>query len=118
MRLPGPLFASPEPVNRTAWHHHPCFWLSQPPRLAAARFRRTWTGDDPAATGGTPHNERQAAAAGWLYQDDHDALTTGPEIEATVDGTPSPPPAAETGFTTSEPISALVLSSFHRQRHY
>ncbi|MEZ4594404.1 MAG: chorismate synthase [Chloroflexota bacterium] len=68
---------------------------------------------------GTPRNEKdKLLLLAGLYQDDHDALTTGPEIEATVDGTPFTTTSYETGFTTGEPISALVLSSSTKSRHY
>ncbi|MCA9917125.1 MAG: chorismate synthase [Anaerolineales bacterium] len=68
---------------------------------------------------GTPRNEKdKVLLLAGLYQDDHDALTAGPEIAATVDGTAFTTTAYETGFTTGEPISALVLSSSTKSRHY
>jgi chorismate synthase len=68
---------------------------------------------------GTPRNEKdKVLLLGGLYQDDHEALTAGPAIEATVDGNSFATTAYETGFTTGEPISALVLSASSKSRHY
>ncbi|MCP4415267.1 MAG: chorismate synthase, partial [Chloroflexi bacterium] len=68
---------------------------------------------------GTPRNEKdKVLLLSGLYQDDHDALTAGPAIQATVDGTAFATSAYETGFTTGEPISALVLSASSKSRHY
>ena len=68
---------------------------------------------------GTPRNEKdKVLLLAGLYQDDHDALTAGPTIEATVEGITFATTAYETGFTTGEPISALVLSSSSKSRHY
>lgn len=68
---------------------------------------------------GTPRNEKdKVLLLSGLYQNDHDALTSGPEIEATVDGTTFATTAYETGYTTGEPISALVLSAATKSRHY
>lgn len=68
---------------------------------------------------GTPRNEKdKVLLLAGLYQDDHDALTAGPEIETVVDGRSFQTTAYETGVTTGEPISALVLSSSTKSRHY
>ncbi len=68
---------------------------------------------------GTPRNEKdKVLLLAGLYQDDHDALTAGPAIEATVEGTTFATTAYEVGFTTGEPISALVLSASSKSRHY
>ena len=64
---------------------------------------------------GTPRREddRVALLAG-LYQDDHDALTTGPPL------THGDAVAAtyEAGYTTGEPIAAVVLSTAGKSGHY
>ncbi|WP_420643957.1 chorismate synthase [Candidatus Leptofilum sp.] len=68
---------------------------------------------------GTPRNEKdKLLLLSGLYQEDHDALTAGPAIQATVDGLTYTTTAYETGFTTGEPISALVLSASTKSRHY
>lgn len=68
---------------------------------------------------GTPRNEKdKVLLLSGLYQDDHDALTAGPAIQATVDDTPFAANAYEEGFTTGEPISALVLSASTKSGHY
>jgi chorismate synthase len=68
---------------------------------------------------GTPRNEKdKVLLLAGLYQDDHDALTAGPTIEATIEGNTFSTTAYETGFTTGEPISALVLSASSKSRHY
>ncbi|MAU01685.1 MAG: chorismate synthase [Anaerolineaceae bacterium] len=68
---------------------------------------------------GTPRNEKdKVLLLAGLYQNDHDALTAGPTIEATVEGTTFATTAYEAGFTTGEPISALVLSASSKSRHY
>ena len=68
---------------------------------------------------GTPRNEKdKVLLLAGLYQDDHDALTAGPTIQTTVDGNSFATTAYETGFTSGEPISALVLSASTKSRHY
>ena len=68
---------------------------------------------------GTPRNEKdKVLLLSGLYQDDHNALTAGPAVQATVDGTSFATNAYEEGFTTGEPISALVLSASTKSRHY
>ena len=68
---------------------------------------------------GTPRNEKdKVLLLSGLYQADHEALTAGPAIEATVEGNTFNTTSYETGFTTGEPISALVLSATPQSRHY
>ena len=64
---------------------------------------------------GTPRREddRLTFLAG-LYQDDHAALTAGPPLAAGDETTAS----YEAGYTTGEPIAALVLSTAGRAGHY
>ncbi|KAA3660823.1 MAG: chorismate synthase [Chloroflexi bacterium] len=68
---------------------------------------------------GTPRNEKdKVVLLSGLYQEDHDALTAGPEIQVTVEDNSFTSTGYETGFTTGEPISAIVLSSSTKSRHY
>jgi len=64
---------------------------------------------------GTPRREadRVALLAG-LYQDDHDALTAGPPVALGEGATGS----YEAGYTTGEPIAAVVLSTSGKSDHY
>ena len=64
---------------------------------------------------GTPRREDdRVAILSGLYQDDHDALTAGPPLAAGGDTTTT----YEAGYTTGEPIAALVLSTAGRSGHY
>ena len=65
---------------------------------------------------GTPRREsdRVAFVAG-LYQDDHESLTAGPLLSLADEG---PVPSYEGGYTTGEPIAALVLSTGEKSEHY
>lgn len=68
---------------------------------------------------GTPRNEKdKLLLLSGLYQDDHEALTAGPTIQATVEGSTFATTAYESGYTTGEPISALVLSASTKSGHY
>lgn len=68
---------------------------------------------------GTPRNEKdKVLLLSGLYQDDHDELTAGPAIKATLEGTTFNATSYEAGVTTGEPISALVLSASTKSRHY
>ncbi|MEM7335864.1 MAG: chorismate synthase [Chloroflexota bacterium] len=68
---------------------------------------------------GTPRNEKdKVLLLSGLYQDDHDALTAGPSLQFTLDEKTFQSASYETGFTTGEPISALVLSANTKSRHY
>ena len=63
---------------------------------------------------GTPRREadRVALLAG-LYQDDHDALTAGPPVSLGEGASGS----YEAGYTTGEPIAAVVLSTAGKSDH-
>ncbi len=64
---------------------------------------------------GTPrHEDDRVAFLSGLYQDDHAALTAGPPVATGDEATPS----YEAGYTTGEPIAALVLSTAGRSGHY
>lgn len=68
---------------------------------------------------GTPRNEKDKVVfLSGLYQDDHDALTAGPAVQVTVEGNTFATTGYEAGYTTGEPIAALVLSASSKSRHY
>ncbi len=68
---------------------------------------------------GTPRNEKDKVVfLSGIYQDDHDALTAGPEINITVEDNQFMTNGYEEGFTTGEPISAIVLSAAKKSGHY
>ena len=68
---------------------------------------------------GTPRNEKDKVVfLSGLYQDDHEALIAGPEVTVTVEGNPFTTNGYEAGFTTGEPISAIVLSAAKKSGHY
>lgn len=67
---------------------------------------------------GTPRHEadRVAFLAG-IYHDDHERLTAGPLLTID-DGEPLAAATYERGYTTGEPIAALVLSTSSKSGHY
>ena len=66
---------------------------------------------------GTPRREDdQVLFLAGLYDEDHDALLSGPGIQ--VAGKESSIPTYAGGFTTGEPIAALVLSEAKRSADY
>ncbi len=68
---------------------------------------------------GTPRSEAdKVALLSGLYTDDHDALLAGPEIRTMAGGVESVTRAYEAGYTTGEPIAALVLSAATRSGDY
>ncbi len=68
---------------------------------------------------GTPRNEKDKVIfLSGIYQDDHEALTTGTTLTATVGTTSFETNGYEVGYTTGEPISAIVLSTSKKSRHY
>ncbi|HXF62443.1 MAG TPA: chorismate synthase [Caldilineaceae bacterium] len=68
---------------------------------------------------GTPRREQdKVILLGGLYSEDHDALLAGGEISTAVDGVESRTTGYETGFTTGEPIAAVVLSTSQRSGDY
>ena len=68
---------------------------------------------------GTPRQEKdKLLLLSGLYAEDHAALTGGPDIQAVVGETLFSTPSYETGLTTGEPISALVLSTSKKSDHY
>lgn len=67
---------------------------------------------------GTPRREddRVAFLAG-LYQDDHERLLAGPVLSM-ADGEPVAAATYDRGYTTGEPIAAVVLSGGGKSSHY
>jgi len=68
---------------------------------------------------GTPRGEAdKVALLSGLYTDDHDALLAGPETRTIADGVESVARTYEAGYTTGEPIAAVVLSAATRSGDY
>lgn len=69
---------------------------------------------------GTPRHEgdKVALLSGLYHETDLDALLAGPSVEIVVNGQPQRTESYEEGYTTGEPIAALVLSTSQRSRHY
>lgn len=68
---------------------------------------------------GTPRQEKDRVfLLSGLYQPNLDQLTAGPVVEVRDSGQISATETYEEGFTTGEPISAVVLSTSQRSQHY
>ncbi|HFC11316.1 MAG TPA: chorismate synthase [Anaerolineae bacterium] len=68
---------------------------------------------------GTPRNEKDKVVfLSGLYQDDHAALTAGPKVVVSADNQTFETTAYDVGFTTGEPISAIVLSTAKKSADY
>ncbi|MEM9773775.1 MAG: chorismate synthase [Chloroflexota bacterium] len=69
---------------------------------------------------GTPRIEKDRViiTAGIFDDSDHDSLVSGPNIAVEHDDVLSAASTYESGFTTGEPIAALVLSTSSKSRHY
>ncbi|MCC9599912.1 chorismate synthase [Stieleria sp. JC731] len=68
---------------------------------------------------GTPRNEKDKVVfLSGLYQTDHDALLGPSTISVNVDGNTFETEAFESGFSTGEPISAVVLSTSKKSGDY
>jgi len=69
---------------------------------------------------GTPRNEKDKVlfTAGLFDDNDHEAMLAGPEISVTLDDLSWSTASYEYGFTTGEPISAIVLSTTSKSQHY
>lgn len=68
---------------------------------------------------GTPRNEKDKVIfLSGLYQEDHDKLLNGPSIAVEVDGASFQTEGYEEGYTTGEPIAALVLSTSKKSGDY
>ena len=68
---------------------------------------------------GTPRKEADKVAfLSGIYSDDAESLLAGPEIRTIADGVENVTQTYETGYTTGEPIAAVVLSTAKRSRDY
>lgn len=68
---------------------------------------------------GTPRHEADKVVfLSGLYSDDHDRLLAGPAIQTDVEGHTFQTTGYEEGFTTGEPIAAIVLSTAKKSGHY
>jgi chorismate synthase len=68
---------------------------------------------------GTPRNEKdKVILLSGIYQDDHEALTSGTTLTATVAESTFETNGYEVGYTTGEPISAIVLSTSKKSGDY
>lgn len=68
---------------------------------------------------GTPRNEKDKVVfLSGLYQDDHEKLLGGATVKVEVDGEAFTTEGFEEGFTTGEPIAAIVLSTSKKSADY
>ncbi len=68
---------------------------------------------------GTPRHEADKVIfLSGLYSDDHNQLLSGPSIQIEIEGLESQTVAYEAGYTTGEPLAAIVLSTSKKSRHY
>ena len=68
---------------------------------------------------GTPRNEKDKVLfLSGLYQDDHQKLLDGPQISTQVDGATFTTKAYAEGYTSGEPIAAIVLSTSKKSGDY
>lgn len=68
---------------------------------------------------GTPRHEADKVLfLSGLYSEDHERLLSGPSIWVEVEGQSSQTEAYEGGYTTGEPIAAIVLSTSKKSEHY
>lgn len=68
---------------------------------------------------GTPRNEKDKVIfLSGLYNEDEERLVQGGEISAQIDGVESKTNGYEEGYTTGEPISAIVLSTSQKSGDY
>lgn len=68
---------------------------------------------------GTPRREQdKVVLLSGLYSEDHDTLLAGGDIVTQVDGAESRTTGYAAGYTTGEPIAALVLSTSQRSGDY
>lgn len=68
---------------------------------------------------GTPRREEDTVVfLSGLYSDDVDLLTSGPEIGLALEGQETRTQSYEEGYTTGEPIAAIVLSAAKRSGDY
>ncbi len=68
---------------------------------------------------GTPRNEKDKVVfLSGIYQDDHEKLLTGSRLTVAVDGNEFETEGFEEGYSTGEPIAAIVLSTSKKSGDY
>ncbi len=68
---------------------------------------------------GTPRNEKDKVVfLSGIYQDNHDKLLGGSNLSVNVDGATFETEGYEEGYTTGEPIAAIVLSTSKKSGDY
>lgn len=68
---------------------------------------------------GTPRNEKdKVVLLSGLYQDNHDALLAGGQIQVDVDDATFQTEGYDVGWTTGEPVAAIVLSTSKKSGDY
>ena len=68
---------------------------------------------------GTPRREDdKVVLVSGLYSEDHEELLAGPELQLSADGAQLQTRAYEVGYSTGEPIAAIVLSAAKRSADY
>ena len=68
---------------------------------------------------GTPRNEKDKVVfVAGLYNEDHDELLGGAELVTQVEGVESRTHGYEAGYTTGEPLAAIVLSTAQKSGDY
>lgn len=68
---------------------------------------------------GTPRNEKdKLVILSGLYQDDHEKLLSGSSVQTQIDQDEFQTECYEEGFTTGEPIAAIVLSTSKKSGDY
>ena len=69
---------------------------------------------------GTPRNEKDKVLflGGLFYDQDHDAMLTGPTIAVTAGESSYGTNTYDMGYTTGEPLATVVLSTSNKSRHY
>ena len=68
---------------------------------------------------GTPRNEKdKVVLLSGIYQQDHEKLLSGPTVKVEVDGNCFASEGYEEGYSTGEPIAAMVLSTSKKSGDY
>ena len=68
---------------------------------------------------GTPRNEKDKVVfVAGLYNEDHDELLGGAELVTQIEGVESRTHGYEAGYTTGEPLAAIVLSTAQKSGDY
>ncbi|MEZ4865389.1 MAG: chorismate synthase [Caldilineaceae bacterium] len=68
---------------------------------------------------GTPRNEKdKVLLLSGLYCENHDELTSGPALQSTIDDFAAATTTYEQGYTTGEPLAALVLTTSQKSGDY